>query len=38
MIKTESDASHPSSAMGIVVVQNWFEELQRLVPAGERTR
>ena len=32
MIKEDSDANQPHAPPGIVVVQNWTEELKRLVP------
>jgi Tol biopolymer transport system component len=35
-IKNIADRSAPSGAPGLVVVQNWFEELKRLVPTSSR--
>ena len=38
MIKPADDGSRQSSAAVIVVVQNWFEELKRMLPAGQATQ
>ena len=34
MIKMEGVAADPEAAAEIVVVQNWFEELKRLLPGN----
>ena len=34
MIKSAADTGQPSPTTDIVIVQNWFEELKRLVPTN----